>query len=867
MNASTPPKLALRIFRWYCRPDRREELEGDLEEFFYLRIDTGFPVWKARLFFWWNVLRCYRKYSKKQTQNNSTMYPLFKSYFKLALRHSWKNKWAVLINVFGLGVALSMCIFVYSIYAYNIEFDTFYPDVDDVYRVYSHSFENARERRNELSPGPLDYVLRNEISGVEQVASFFNEGGTIKINNAYFEGNFGVVSSDFFDMFEFPLWYGSYDDFGQHPTIYLTKESAKKYFGNQVALGEKLTLFITSTKKIELIVAGVFERVPSNTSFDVSMIINEDIYLKARERDKNNWESRYYVSHFIRTPAGNTAAIEEHLGQYLPQQNESHQSMKFTSFDLVPFLSSIHSQKEVYRSNTNRRLSPEPIIMFTVLASMIFLVACFNLANSSIAMIAGRLKEIGIRKTLGSENHKILLQFLIEMGVICFLALIIGISMVNAVSGAVLGLFGASFPIQDVHLDGILLFLVLFLLFTTFIAGIMPALYAWKFQPIAIMRKSVKLKGVGWINRILTVAQYAFSIAVLTAALSFANNSAFLKDLDPGYADDDIYVLQFDNRDYYPEVKQKIEQLAGVTTTGAHNHIQVVWRSGRTVQLEIDTNSYDLRTFSVDEGYLDVMEIPIINGRSFIRGSEAEANKSIIVSQLFVERYYENKDPIGQQVVVDGEQKTIVGVFSDLLQDVYQDAEDQPIAFIPRKSESYRYLIAKVESGDMDLFEESVKKIWSESVEMPFNGSWQEDLAFGTAKKDSENLKLIFFWMAVLGCLLSIAGIFSLSKLNIAKRIKEISIRKVLGSSVRQLLITINKTFIVILTISMIVGSLLGFLISDQALGLVYRYYESASPALSLLVGLSIGGMAMLIIAMSILAPAKANPVIGLRQE
>jgi len=121
--------------------------------------------------------------------------------------------------------------------------------------------------------------------------------------------------------------------------------------------------------------------------------------------------------------------------------------------------------------------------------------------------------------------------------------------------------------------------------------------------------------------------------------------------------------------------------------------------------------------------------------------------------------------------------------------------------------------------------------------------------------------------MAVLGCLLSIAGIFSLSKLNIAKRKKEISIRKVLGSSLKQLILTINKSFIVILLISIVIGSAFGFIVSDQALGIVYRYYESASPAISLGTGIFIGSIAILIVVVSILSPAKANPVVGLREE
>jgi len=154
-----PPKWGLRFFRWYCRGDRLEELEGDLEEFFYKRLARGEAVWKAKVFYWWNVLRCYRSYAKTKTRNNMTFYPLFKSYFKLALRHSWTNKWSVLINVVGLGVALSMCVFLYTMYAYNFEFDTAYPNTADIYRLHSFTNENNVQRRNEISPLVANHIL------------------------------------------------------------------------------------------------------------------------------------------------------------------------------------------------------------------------------------------------------------------------------------------------------------------------------------------------------------------------------------------------------------------------------------------------------------------------------------------------------------------------------------------------------------------------------------------------------------------------------------------------------------------------------------------------------------------------------------
>ena len=862
-----PPQLAIRFFRWYCRSERREELEGDLEEFFSLRINQGSPVWKARLFFWWNVLRCYRSYAKRKTQTTNTMYPLFKSYFKLAMRHSWKNKWSVMINIAGLGIALSMCIFVYSIYAHNFEFDTFYENTDDVYRVNTMTFENGQERRNEISPAPVDYSLRNEIGGVQQVASYFDENVSVKIGNNFFEQSIGVCSSDFFEMFNTPLWYGSFQDFGEKPLVYLTKPTAKKLFGDEIALGKVFTLYITSTKKLEVEVGGVFNRIPLNSSFDYDIMMSLDNYLETSGREMNDWESFLYMSHYVRTNAPNLEAIEKQLDKSLPLQNKAHESMKMTSFDLIPFRSPLHNNADMYRNNTNIRLGAQVYIIFTSLAVMIFLIACFNLANTSIALIAKRLKEIGIRKTLGSENRQIMTQFLIEMGIICALAFVVGLSMINITSNSIMGLFGETFLLRDINLGGVMLFIVIFLIFTTLVAGIMPALYAWKFQPVAIMRKSVKLRGVSWINKTLTVAQYCFSIAVLSAAISFSNNEQFLDDLNLGYANEDIYVLELVDETLYTAIKPQIDQVSGVETVGTFSHIQRYGRSSSRSIAKVDTISHEIRTYTAGAGYLELMELPVTLGRSFISGSESDQENAIIVNQEFVKRFYNGENPINEEVIISDQKKTIIGVYANLVHDVYSDSEDQPEAFIYEETNEYPYLIAKVKNRDKAEVEDEFKAIWSKSVERPFIGSWQKDVAYGSAVRDTTNLRIIFTAIALLGGFLSLAGIFSLSKLNVAKRIKEISVRKVLGSSLNQLLITINKSFFYVLSISFLLGGILGYLISNAILGMVYRYYVEVSPLTSLASGLLVGIVAVLILTFSILAPARANPVNGLRDD
>ena len=795
------------------------------------------------------------------------MLSLFKSYFKLALRHSWKNKWSVLINVTGLGLALSMCIFLYLIFAFNMEFDSFHKDTENTYRLHAMTSENGAERRNEIAPFALESKLRNDISGIDAVSSYSGRSLDVKIGNEFFTEYVGIASTDFFEMFEIPLWYGSMEGFGEQPLVYLDEASAKKYFGNEVALGKTMTLYFINNNKIDFTVGGVFQKIPINSSFEFDILINQKEYMQGMDIDPNDWTNKRYEGLYIKTSLTRLEQITEEINGYVPLQNEGHEERKISRFELVPFLSPLVSNETLYRSFVTSRLRPSVYIIFSVLIVMIFLTACFNLANTSMAMIAKRLKEIGIRKTLGSGSRQILVQFLFEMGIVSALAFIVALLTANTTSDAILGLFSASFLLQDANLTGVILFVLGFLIITTVIAGLLPALYAWKFQPVSIMRKAVKLRGVNWLNRSLTVAQYSFSIAVLAAGITFSQNSDFLKEMHLGYDDDNMIDLYLGKSEFHEVIRQEVEQIPGVQTASTFNHVGGFGRYSTTKLFELDTLTEEVRHYAIGFGYLELMDISIVGGRSFIDGSEADQKESVLVSQSFAERYFSDNEPIGQLIKIGGDRKQIVGVVAEIIDDVYEDSELRPSVYSLTDDKNLRHLVVKVNSGDLEDVDAKLRAIWSKHLDKPYDGQLQEELALGEAGRDTRNLQKIFIAMAILGGFLSIVGIFSLAKLNVAKRIKEISVRKVLGASLKELLYTINRSFVIVLSIAMIVGCGLGYFISDAVLGLIYKYYIDVSAITISISGVFIVVISLLIITGAIVAPANANPVTGLREE
>jgi len=852
-----PPKFALRFFRWYCRSERWEELEGDLEEMHALRCMRMKSKFTIRLLFWWDVIKCFKRYSvnKTQLQMNTSLY---KSYAKIAMRSAWKHKGPVITNVIGMGLALGYCITVYMILAYNFEFDSFFKNTDDIVRIHSFKIDNEIEKRYETMPLPLLSHLENDVTGVKNVTTYEDAIATVQTKADYYKENVSLASSNFIEFFDFPIAAGSAASFAEPNTVFLSKEIAEKYYGNTSAIGELLTLYFADNKGIDVQVGGVFDKIPLNCSFDLEILMNLDAYLTVRKRTMDDWKKTMNTAVFVKT--SDPSAIQAALTKTIPLQNEMQEYWKINRYEIIPFVDERVADHIIDYGPANKRIRPQALIIFGVMGILILLVACFNMANSSMALIAYRIKEVGIRKTLGSKNRQIFFQFIFEMLVMMTLSFVLAIALTNVIAEQIWGLFGVSFFLQDISIMRLIPFLILFALGCTVIAGLLPALYTWKFQPISILSGNYSLKGVGLVQKMFTVGQYTFSIAVLIAGWVFAQNTDYMRAYDVGFNYDNMLVVPIKNGNDYSKLKDQIQQLSHVTkVVGTKHHHQ---RGKGEASVAIDTTLVEVSKYSIGKDYLATMEIDILSGRNFIEDSESDKLASIIINEAFAKRFFDDKAPISERIKIDEEWRTVVGVANDVIYNMYEDFVPRPEVYFMGDEESYHYLLTKVD--DQEKAEASIKAIWAENFDTPYLGRWQADLTIAFASRDSQNLKSIFLSLATLGCFLCLLGIISLATMNVKKKTKEICIRKILGASYSQILMKVNKSFIVILFISLISGVGLGVFLSDTVLGLIYKFHIDASIMYATGIGLAVVLIAILFISLAVSKPVNANPSEGL---
>ncbi|MBR9999675.1 MAG: ABC transporter permease, partial [Cyclobacteriaceae bacterium] len=609
------------------------------------------------------------------------------NYLKVALRNTFKNKIYVLINITGLGVAIAFGLTIFMLYAFNYEFDDYYENTADLVRVNELKTDaGGVTKRYDYAPIPMGPRMADEVSGIESQTRFISSGENVVYEDLVFNQNVAYVDPNFFDLFKIRLISGTHSSLANKSRIFLTKEMALKYFGERDPEGKTLTIHYPGEKSIDFTVAGVFERIPFNSSFKFDALTQIENYFDGHELDRSDWTLWQQAATFFRLEEGvSLQNLDQQLDTYLTIQNEARQEWKVADFELVGFKDgSILNTQKMNGGYTIWRLSYHVIAIFTSMALLILLIACFNLANTTMALMAYRVREIGVRKVMGGGSGQIFTQFLFEMSWTTFLSFIFGLALFRGIFDGFFSLWEITFSIQDVSTTSLLLAFIGFFLVITVIAGLYPAFYSRKFQPAVIFRNKIKLKGSGLFSRVLNALQFSFSLIALIAALTFMQNAEFLKSLDIGYDKDEVITIWLDDQTEYQQMLDKIRANPDIVAfAGTDDQLGGSWAD---TFLHLDTGSVEIRSRRVGDGYMEMMGVDLVQGRFFEKDRESDYEEGVIVNEAYVNRYLQG-DPIGQLVNLDEGKRYIVGVVGDIIYNVYEGFNFIPEIYIPNREE------------------------------------------------------------------------------------------------------------------------------------------------------------------------------------
>lgn len=709
------------------------------------------------------------------------------------------------------------------------------------------------------------------------VANFYRyDGITSNISNddKHFRENIQIGDSTIFKMYGFSFLHGDVNTSLNDPfTVVVTKTAAKKYFGRTDVVGKTITIESFSGSKHDFIITGVLNDVSRNSVTDLVNDYPGNFYVAAsnlnffgRNMDWNNSS----IAGYIELQKGVKPEDLEKPMQQLIKQNSSPQ----IAANLTPFIVPL---KEYYLK-TNNGLVEKMIYALSFIAFFILLMAVINFINMAISRSATRLKEIGIRKVLGSMRKQLILQFLTESVILVFFAALLSVIIYIATRNYFSNVLGKDIP----SINEFPLYFVVYPFALTLIVGLLAGFYPA--FVLSAMKSVDSLKGNPttikekiWLRKSLVGLQFVIASVVFIGAIIVSQQINYFFSRNLGYNKDYIVSAQVP-RDWTNQGVNKmitvrnqftsLPEIQNVTLAyeipdGNNSGSAPVYKSGSD-----STQAIAAQALTTDENYLSVYKIPLSSG-SFFKGHALDSGKVILNETAVHALGWKNvSDAIGQQVRVPGNPTvfTVKGVTTDFHFGSMQQKINPVIFFNVQFAPIYRFLSFKIKPGNIGNTIETLQKQWNVLMPgAPFEYKFMDDTLQKVYKTEIQ-LKKASYTATILALIIVLLGVLGLISLSIQKRTKEIGIRKVLGSSVKGIVALFMKEFLAVIFAAGIIACPLAYLLMHIWLaGYAYRIDMTAMPfiiSVSLLAFIT-----AILIAAQTLKAANENPVKSLRTE
>jgi len=873
-----PPKWATKFLQFYCRPSLLEDLEGDLLEFFDSNLKTR-GAFLARLIYIIDVLKFVRPYTlrKPSFANNSTARPMLANYFKTSTRSITRNKLFSGINIIGMAFSLSVGLLVIAFVSDIFHYDSTLKNPDRIYRVYS-SFQPSGQPTMKLAttswkagalvrqqaPGVASVaILRNRFSGDADINSIDNK---VPVTGLYADENF-------FDVFSFPLLKGVASSALKQPhSLVLTQTTANKLFGQGDPVGRYIKF-----DTVNYTVTGVLQDIPKLSHIQFEMLVSlSSIDLKDTSTassdgtymDWNNFFSNY--TYVLLKPGADPAAFNAALDRIARAENASRPTDRHVALHTQP-LKNIHIGGQM-GNEIGFVANPVEVYMQCGLALIIILSACFNYTNLSIARSLKRSREVGIRKVIGARRMQVIGQFISESVLIALLSLGFAFLIFLFIREQFLSLNPRLDSAFSLALSPRLV--LAFLAFTVLVgvvAGLLPALFYSKINAVSVLKDASSLKVFRHLSlrKTLVVVQYTFSLIFITATIIGYNQyKGFLK-FDLGFKTENILNIKMQGHDDAVFAKQ-LSALPAVTGVSRSLLVTCLGSlTGSSMKYNDPQDSARVDINYVDENYLPLHQYTFLAGRNFLPKPKDAPETETIVNEETLRRFkIGHNDPskaIGETVLIGRKHLTIVGVLKDFHYGTLESRiEPTALEYVANPG---RYLNVKVSSTNLPATMTSIESLWKELDKVhPLDADFYDAEIEHAYSYFTVMLKTMGFFSALAICISSL-GLFGMVIYTMEKRLKEISIRKVLGAGNGLLVYLLSKSFLFLLLISALIALPLTWLFFDRVILARFAYHQPIRPGELLIGPAFVAAIAFLMIGAQTLKAVRSNPARILKNE
>ena len=797
---------------------------------------------------------------------------MLKNLVLVALRNLKRDKWYSLLNILGLAIGISFSLLLIFYIIDELSYDRYNEKADRIYRVNAYVKEADKDTmRWAITPFPMAEALSKDYPEVEEAVRFFGAGGGSDImykngDQRLYENKVFFADSNVFKVFTHKFMEGSPQTALVAPnSMVLTQSVAEKFFGkNKSYVGKTLENVNGDVYKI----TAVIKDVPKNSHLLFNILISRS---SLPADFANNWGGFGFYTYVLLKPNTSVAAFEKKLltvyDKYLASIFAQF-NIKMR-FGIIP-VTAIHLHADT--SNEPEELgSMSYIYIFAAVAFFMLLIACINYMNLTTARSARRAKEIGIRKVAGSTQKQLVAQFLVESVVTACFALLLSIGIIALLLPAFNTISGKFISFITLLQPKTLLIILGVAAFTGLAGGSYPAFYLSKFNPVNILKGSLsKASGNVTLRRVLVVVQFSIAMIMLICTWVVYGQLKYLRNKDLGFNKEQVMNLRINGPNMHSKITaftnemRNMPQVSGVSTAqavpGQNINLQLFSVQSKNGFVEQGVNNY-----AIDENYINTLGMKMAKGRNFTGLSDTL--RSIIVNEKMVQQFGWGDNAIGKRVKFAGDTSgnylEVIGVVKDFnQQSLYNPIAPLILFYQPVSNSVQLKLNAQNITPVVKLIESAWKKTFPDIV---FQYTFL-DQDFDSQYAADQKRGKIFTAFSILTIAITCLGLLGLIAFTTQQRQKELSIRKIMGAGIGQIVPLVTRNFIALVGISCLIAFPIAYLFMDKWLK-IFPYNTGLSATPFLLSALTVLIITMLTVSFHAVKAATANPVKALRSE
>ena len=874
MKQQYPPGWVESLLDFLLKDRFADETIGDLIEWYQLKQHTysSFTLW---WYFTLSILKALKFYKLKKIQDLLILLSdimMLNNNIKIGIRSLVQNRFFTLINLVGLSVSFISFLLIYAYVSYETSYDNFHPESEQIYRVINYDVKTGY--RGRPTSTPLGRTLKEYWSDVATFARFGQDPVYLNASGSkYYEEHFYWSDSEIFTVFPLPFLYGDAHTALSTPNgLVLTQEKSEKYFGKGVnPVGQMIPVKVyDSDTDLLMRVDGVLKAIPANSDLPFEILGSMDNALDLYSRFNDMW-GFLWLHTYARIPNDTDLnRITESIPEIM-HEKRGNRWMESNGYEFQP-LSRVHLYSaDVRASLTSGNINY--VITFVIIGVFILLIASINYLNLMGARVSKRSGEVGVRKVLGASRRQLMAQFLTESNLTIFISLLLALT--TAVLAFPLFADFIDKPLSlSLLLNGqTLLFLILLGLFCGTMSGIYPATLLVRMNGQLAPAQHSRVHRRNAFQRLLVVFQFAISVFLITSTLVIFRQVDFMTHVDLGFNDQRLMTVKVEDRKLQDKIKliaQEMQDLSGVaaaTISGEslpsqmNNTWDIQWEGLPTEERKL------IELVSVGVDFFEILDISIIAGEGFSSMYENDSANYIVLNEAAAEMIG-RQDLLRKKVTIGGMERTIIGVAQN---HHYQSLQSvvSPVAFLvttPGTRISPDNVIVRLGTDNTIETISQMDEVWKSFSTSEYFSFRFVDEAYGQTYDGEYQFLNLFTVFAILSILISCMGLYGIVLFTTDAKSKEISIRKVLGSSVSQIVLLISRKFVLLVVLGFILGTPVAIYFANDWLS-NFSYSISIGYWTLLLAALLVLIMAILTVGINTFKAAIANPADHLRNE